>query len=54
VHGLQHLLARTGLDMPVKPRITGLTSILDKGLGLHAVQDLVQLAGPYIDVVKLG
>lgn len=44
----------TGLRLPAKPREVGLTSVLDKGLGLHALQDLVELMHPYIDVVKLG
>ena len=36
-----------------KPRRTGLTMVIDKGLGEHAVQDLVLTAGDYIDVIKL-
>lgn len=36
-----------------KPRETGWTMILDKGLGLHAVDDLMQTAAPAIDLVKL-
>lgn len=36
-----------------KPRDTGWTMVIDKGLGLHAVDDLMQLASPVIDVVKL-
>ncbi len=39
---------------PVKPRLTGWTMVLDKSLGLHGAQDLVDTAGDYIDVVKLG
>jgi phosphosulfolactate synthase (CoM biosynthesis protein A)/phosphosulfolactate phosphohydrolase-like enzyme len=39
---------------PGKPRTTGLTMVLDKHLGLAATQDLIQTAGQYIDVVKLG
>jgi phosphosulfolactate synthase len=50
----QHLAELTGLNLPAKPREVGLTSVLDKGLGLHALQDLVALAGPYIAIVKLG
>ena len=37
-----------------KPRTTGLTMVLDKSLGLHGAQDLVDTAGHCIDVVKLG
>lgn len=37
-----------------KPRHSGLTMVLDKHLGLNAAQDLVDTAGPYIDIVKLG
>jgi phosphosulfolactate synthase len=36
-----------------KPRSTGYTMVLDKGLGLHATDDLLSLAGAYIDAVKL-
>ena len=28
--------------------------VIDKGLGLHATADLVELAGPYIDLLKLA
>ncbi|MCS6895836.1 MAG: phosphosulfolactate synthase [Bacteroidia bacterium] len=37
-----------------KPRAEGVTMVMDKGLGLHAVQDLIMVAAPYIDFVKLG
>jgi phosphosulfolactate synthase len=36
-----------------KPRRTGLTMVIDKGLGKHFLQDLIQTAGDYIDVIKL-
>ncbi|NKB47327.1 MAG: phosphosulfolactate synthase [Legionellales bacterium] len=37
-----------------KPRDTGLTAVIDKGLGLQSLQELIQLAGNYIDIVKIG
>jgi phosphosulfolactate synthase len=37
-----------------KPRSQGLTMVLDKGLGLSAVQDLFELASEFIDIYKLG
>jgi phosphosulfolactate synthase len=37
-----------------RPRTTGITAVMDKGLGLRAVDDLVEMAGPLIDYVKLG
>ncbi|SFS54729.1 phosphosulfolactate synthase [Marininema halotolerans] len=38
-----------------KPRTTtGLTMVLDKGLGLTAFRDLLQLASAYVDFIKLG
>lgn len=37
-----------------KPRTTGLTMVIDKGLGLTEARDLFDLAGDYIDFVKLG
>ena len=45
-------------DMPVagrseKPRSTGFTMVIDKGLGLAATQDLVDTAAHVVDDVKL-
>ena len=40
--------------LPDKPRERGMTSILDKGLGVSGVRDLLAVAGEWIDVVKLG
>ncbi|MGX9705795.1 phosphosulfolactate synthase [Laceyella tengchongensis] len=37
-----------------KPRSTGCTMVIDKGLGLSAYQDLLQLTGEYIDFIKLA
>lgn len=37
-----------------KPRLTGLSMIIDTGLGIRETLDLVELAGPYIDFLKLG
>jgi len=47
------------IDMPafsrsVKPRDTGLTMVMDKGLGLNETSDLLQTAGNYIDYIKLA
>jgi phosphosulfolactate synthase len=37
-----------------KPRTSGCTMIMDKGMGLTAFQDTLQLAAAYIDFIKLG
>ena len=37
-----------------KPRNAGVTMVLDKHLGLNGALDLVETAGDYIDIVKLG
>jgi phosphosulfolactate synthase len=37
-----------------EPRTGGLTHVLDKGLGPRAWEDVLETAGPYIDIVKLG
>jgi phosphosulfolactate synthase len=37
-----------------KPRASGLTHVLDKGLTLVKLQSLIETAGTYIDFVKLG
>lgn len=36
-----------------KPRTTGLTMVIDKGIGLHQLDDLLDIAADYIDVIKL-
>jgi phosphosulfolactate synthase len=46
------------IDWPVperarKPREQGWTMVIDKGLGLHGIDDLMQVAAPVVDVVKL-
>jgi phosphosulfolactate synthase len=45
------------LDLPdrsVKPRQKGLTHVLDRGLSVADVDSLAEVAGDYVDVVKLG
>ncbi|MGH2910048.1 MAG: phosphosulfolactate synthase [Solirubrobacteraceae bacterium] len=37
-----------------KPRDTGITHILDRGLSVTEIDSLVEVAGDYIDFVKLG
>ena len=37
-----------------KPRESGITHVLDKGLGPTQVDDLLAMAAAYIDIVKLG
>jgi phosphosulfolactate synthase len=36
-----------------KPREAGLTMVIDKGLGLNYLEDLIQVKGDYIDIIKL-
>lgn len=38
----------------MKPREDGLTMMMDKGLGLHAFRDCLELSARYIDFIKLG
>jgi len=37
-----------------KPRKTGITMVMDKGLSIRQAEDLASTAGEYIDYVKLG
>ena len=37
-----------------KPRNAGLTMVMDKGLSVRDVEDLIEVSGDYIDIVKLG
>jgi phosphosulfolactate synthase len=45
------------LDLPdrsAKPRQHGITHLLDRGLSVVEVDGLIEVAGDYIDIVKLG
>ncbi|HZT10717.1 MAG TPA: phosphosulfolactate synthase, partial [Actinomycetota bacterium] len=44
----------SGFDLGLPARDGGLTHVIDKGLGPRAVEDLLETAGAYIDIVKLG
>jgi phosphosulfolactate synthase len=41
-------------ERTTKPRVSGYTMAMDKGLSLREVEDFVSVAGDYVDVVKLG
>lgn len=41
-------------ERTVKPREFGYTMVMDKGLSIREVEDLLEVAGHYIDIVKLG
>ena len=41
-------------ERPAKPRQDGLTLMLDKGLAVRQVEDVLDVAAEYIDLVKLG
>jgi phosphosulfolactate synthase len=45
------------LDLPArpgKPRVEGLTHVIDKGLNLRDIEGLFDTAGQFVDIVKLG
>lgn len=45
------------LDLPArsaKPRAHGITHVLDRGLSVAEVEGLLEVAGDYVDLVKLG
>lgn len=48
-YNLKHIPVRTE-----KPRTTGFTMVMDKGLSLREVSDLIETSGEYIDIIKLG
>ena len=44
-----------GLPMrPGKPRERGLTHVIDKGMTLAEIDGMFEIAGEYVDIVKLG
>jgi len=45
------------LDLPdrsAKPREQGITHLLDRGLSVAEIDSLIEVAGDYVDIVKLG
>jgi len=41
-------------DRVSKPRQSGLTMVMDKGLSIREVEDMLSISSPHIDIVKLG
>jgi phosphosulfolactate synthase len=41
-------------ERPVKPRESGLNMVMDKGLSIREVEDMISVSGEYTDIVKLG
>jgi phosphosulfolactate synthase len=41
-------------DREAKPRNKGLTMVMDKGLSIREVEDMISVSGEYTDIVKLG
>lgn len=41
-------------DRAVKPRATGVTMVMDKGISLRQAEDFVSASAEYVDFVKLG
>lgn len=37
-----------------KPRTYGITMVMDKGMGLDGTRDFLSVAGPHVDMMKLG
>jgi len=37
-----------------KPRESGITMVMDKGLSVREAENMISVAGPHIDIVKLG
>ncbi len=46
--------SETPFDLGLPARAAGLTHVIDKGLGPRAVEDLLETAGDFVDIVKLG
>jgi phosphosulfolactate synthase len=41
-------------ERTLKPRDSGITMVMDKGLSLRQVEDFLEVSGAYTDIVKLG
>ena len=36
-----------------KPRRRGITMVMDKGMGIRSLEDLIEVSGEYIDIIKI-
>ena len=41
-------------ERTLKPRTNGMTMVMDKGLSTREVENFIEVAGSYVDIVKLG
>ncbi|MFN4973427.1 MAG: phosphosulfolactate synthase [Bacteroidota bacterium] len=41
-------------ERTIRPRVKGLTMVMDKGLGIHEVENFLSVCSPHVDLVKLG
>ena len=41
-------------DRHKKPRVAGLTMVMDKGLSVNEAQNFLSVAHPHVDIIKLG
>ncbi|MEK7200158.1 MAG: phosphosulfolactate synthase, partial [Bacteroidota bacterium] len=41
-------------DRTTRPRTSGLTMVMDKGLSINEVHNFISINGPHTDIVKLG
>lgn len=41
-------------ERTIRPREKGLTMVMDKGLGIHEVENFLSVCSPHVDLVKLG
>jgi len=41
-------------DRIAKPRKSGITMVMDKGLSIEEAKNFISIAGPHVDIVKLG
>lgn len=53
-HGFDAVVSDPMGGRQPRPRLTGQTMVIDKGLGLAHLQDLLQVASEHLDYIKLG
>src|SRR5687767_4394210 len=41
-------------DRKLKPRQSGITMVMDKGLSIEEAKNFMSIASPHVDIVKLG
>lgn len=53
-HGFDEVVSDPMVGRETRPRVTGQTMVIDKGMGIGQLKDLLEVASEHLDYIKLG